>query len=280
MEGRTRILPQGSRPFQSRTDAAGPTGMSDSFYCKSKVNVVPDSRSHRGAHPADRQLFGSEQLPRLRQACRDLSWLMTRRYASKSALKLVGDRYCLTERQRLAVTRCACSDQALAEMDRGQQAFEANGRSEIWIDGYNVLTSIEAAIAGGVILKARDGCFRDMASMHGTWRRVEETIPAIAHVGESIEQIGIRQCRWVLDRPVSNSGRLKALLLQQAARRGWDWTVELHANPDRVLAEAKATVATADRQILLSCSRWLNLARNVIQRRLPTAWIVDLSVEE
>ncbi len=244
-----------------------------------KVFVVPDSRSHRGAHPADHQLFGSEQLPRLRKACCDLSWLLTRRYASKSALKLVGDRYCLTERQRLAVSRCACSDQALAHMDRGRQPFEANGRSEVWIDGYNVLTSVEAAMAGGAILKARDGCFRDMASMHGTWRRVEETIPAICLLGESIEQIGIRRCHWLLDRPVSNSGRLKAMLVEQASRHGWEWTVELHANPDRVLTEANATVATADRQVLLSCSRWLNLARNVIQLRLPNAWIVDLATE-
>lgn len=241
---------------------------------------MPDSRTHRGAHPADRQLFGPEQLPRLRKACCDLSWLMTRRYASKSALKLVGDRYCLTERQRLAVSRCACSDQALKDMSRGCQAFEVNGRSEIWIDGYNVLTSVEAAMAGGVILKARDGCFRDMASMHGTWRRVTETIPAIYHVGEAVAEIGIRRCHWVLDRPVSNSGRLKALLIEQASLRGWEWTVELHNNPDRMLSEAEATVATADRQILLSCSRWMNLARNVIQSRLPNAWILDLSVEE
>ena len=165
-------------------------------------------------------------------------------------------------------------------MDRGcEKPFKSNGRSEIWIDGYNVLTSVEAAMAGGVILKARDGCFRDMASMHGTWRRVEETIPAICQIGESTEQIGIRRCHWVLDRPVSNSGRLKGILIEQASLHGWDWTVELHTNPDRVLAEAEATVATADRQILLSCARWLNLARNVIQTRSPNAWIVDLSVE-
>jgi hypothetical protein len=56
----------------------------------------------------------------------------------------------------------------------------------LWIDGYNVLTSIEAALSGGVILRARDGCYRDMASMHGSYRKVEETISAIHILGELI----------------------------------------------------------------------------------------------
>jgi hypothetical protein len=29
---------------------------------------------------------------------------------------------------------------------------------------------VEAALAGGVILACRDGAYRDMASIHGTWR--------------------------------------------------------------------------------------------------------------
>ena len=50
---------------------------------------------------------------------------------------------------------------------------------ELWIDGYNALTTIESALSGSVILRARDGCYRDMASMHGTYRKVQETVPAI-----------------------------------------------------------------------------------------------------
>ena len=56
------------------------------------------------------------------------------------------------------------------------------------IDGYNVLTSIEAALAGGIILEARDGCFRDVASVHGTWRKVHETVPAIRNRRTALNQ--------------------------------------------------------------------------------------------
>jgi hypothetical protein len=52
-------------------------------------------------------------LPRLRQAVADFSMLLTKGYADKSSLKLVGDRFSLTQRQRVAVMRGSCSDQQL-----------------------------------------------------------------------------------------------------------------------------------------------------------------------
>nr|GFD16566.1 hypothetical protein [Tanacetum cinerariifolium] len=47
----------------------------------------------------------------LRRAATELSWLLTRGYPPSATLKLVGDRYALTERQRWAVGRAACPDE-------------------------------------------------------------------------------------------------------------------------------------------------------------------------
>src|ERR671939_1175079 len=76
-------------------------------------SVSPDRRQHRGAHPADQVMFTPERMPTLRTATAELSWLLSRAYAVRAALKLVGDRHGLTERQRLAVARAACSDTSL-----------------------------------------------------------------------------------------------------------------------------------------------------------------------
>ncbi len=146
----------------------------------------------------------------------------------------------------------------------------------MWLDGYNVLTTIEAALAGGVILAARDGAYRDMASMHGSYRKVAETMPAIELLARTMAGLDVAECRWFLDRPVSNSGRLKGIIDRLAAARGWPWQVELAPNPDAVLADAPVqtepqpvaaavVVATADSAILNRCRAWFNLAR----RRSP-----------
>jgi hypothetical protein len=238
---------------------------------------LPDQRKHRGAHPEDNQLFAQENWPRLREATRDLSWLLSRGYASASSLKIVGDRYLLDARQRIAIARCACDDAAVSRRRRHQvPAADLEGQ-ELWIDGYNVLTSIESALSGGVILCARDGCFRDMASMHGTYRTVEETIPAIRILGELAAEWNVGGCHWLLDQPVSNSGRLKTLFRKVAEEHGWNWEAELTPAPDRVLCQSDQTIATADSHILDCAQRWFNMARIAIESRIDGAWIVDLS---
>ena len=240
---------------------------------------MPDTRTHRGPHPQDARLFGPEARPQLRQATSDLSWLLSRGYVNPSSLKLVGDRYRLCARQRTAVERAACSDADLARRKAHQvdaQGPLLKGRP-LWLDGYNVLTTIEAALAGGVILAARDGTYRDMASMHGSYRKVAETQPALELLGEVTAGLGVAECLWYLDRPVSNSGRLKKVIERMAAERGWTWTVELVPDPDGILAETDQIVATADSVILDRCHAWFNLARETIASHAPDADVLELA---
>jgi hypothetical protein len=238
---------------------------------------MPDKRTHRGPHPADGKLFAAGAISNLLEAIADFSLLLTKGYAEKSALKLVGDRFSLTERQRLAVMRSACSDEQL--ISRSQRRIELGnlmGKS-IAIDGYNVLITIEAAMSGGVILKGRDGCFRDLASVHGTYRKVTETIPAVELIGQFLQEAGVGKTLWLLDSPVSNSGRLKTLIGELARKNKWNWEIELLLNPDAKLKKIDAIVASSDSVILDTCQRWTNLGAEIIKARVPNAWVVSLS---
>jgi hypothetical protein len=237
---------------------------------------MPDQRRHRGAHPEDGELFAPAWVGRLREAVGDFSWLLSRDYASPSALKVVGDRYGLTARQRTAVMRSSCSDAArIGRLGREISLEEVAGRA-VWIDGYNALTTVETALAGGVVIVGRDGCWRDMASMHGTWKRVEETRPGIERVGERLEEVGAKDVVWFLDSPVSNSGRLKGTIMEIGAARGWGWRVEVVADPDKVLREAQEeVVATADSVVLDACGAWVALAREVA-RKVEGAWVLEM----
>ncbi|MGD0896526.1 MAG: DUF434 domain-containing protein [Thermoguttaceae bacterium] len=238
---------------------------------------MPDQRRHRGPHPDDLRWFAPDAWPVLRQAVADLGWLLGRGYARQSSLKLVGDRHGLVARQRVAVSRCACGDEEAARRVEHQAGPAALRGRPLWLDGYNVLTTVEAALAGGVLLAARDGALRDMASMHGSYRKVEETQPALDLLGRTLARLGVSEAVWLLDRPVSNSGRLKRLMEDRAVARRWPWRVELVADPDRVLVDIPEIVATADSAILDRCRRWFNLARVAIARGVPSARLVDLS---
>ncbi len=237
-----------------------------------------DRRKHRGPHPDDAALFAAAAWPTLARATDDLCWLLSRGYSQKSAVKLVGDRYDLIARQRTAVGRCSCSEADTARrQQRRIEPAELAGRP-LWIDGYNALTTVEAALADGVILPARDGTYRDMASMHGSYRKVAETLPALGRLGRVLGEWGPSECCWYLDRPVSNSGRLKKIIEDLAAEQDWPWRVELVADPDAILSETDQIVATADSFILDRCSRWLNLARETVERTVPEARVIESGI--
>ncbi len=238
---------------------------------------MPDKRTHRGPHPADAKLFADAIIADLRSAIADYSLLLTKGYAEKSSLKLVGDRFSLTERQRLAIMRSACSDRQLTfRKSREVKIAELCGRP-IVIDGYNVLITIEAAMSGACVFKGRDGCFRDLASIHGTYRKVAETIPAVELIGQFLKEHNAGDCLWLLDSPVSNSGRLKALIGELAQKNGWNWEIRLSINPDAELIKTDLTAASSDSVVLDGCRRWVNLARAIIEEKVPEARIIDLS---
>jgi hypothetical protein len=241
--------------------------------------LSPDIRQHRGAHPADKLLFSEDQLPLVRRATTELSWLLTRGYKMQSSLKLVGDRFALTARQRLAVSRAACSDQDL-ERRRRFCVFAADVNHEkLLVDGFNLIITVEAALSGGLLLFCRDGCIRDLSSVHGSYRSVTETEDAICLIGKALEEFMPVGVTWFLDRPISNSGRLSAKIADLASRHRWSCDVRVVFNPDKEIVLAKGIAVSSDSSILDRVERWLNLGAYLIAQDLRRFWLVDLRPE-
>ena len=207
----------------------------------------------------------------------ELSWLLSRGYASPSALKLVGDRYQLKLRQRQAVLRCACSDEAMNQRLATLEPLSAIRNQTIWLDGYNVLTTVEAALGSAMVLIGRDGVARDLQSVHGTYRKVAQTRPAAIAIGRVLADAGAAEVRWLLDQPVSNSGRLKTALVDIATEHQWPWHVELAPDPDAMLGEQTQLIASADSVVLDAAHRWVNLAREVVAIAAPRPWVINFA---
>ena len=141
------------------------------------------------------------------------------------------------------------------------------------IDGFNVVIIVESALAGAVLVRGRDGVLRDLASVHGNYRRVETTQQALATIHAAITAAAPSSVAWYLDRPVSNSGRLRDWILELEP----SWTVELPFDPDPVLAQSNAVVATADANILDGDVSWIDLPAETTATQAEAAWVVDLS---
>jgi hypothetical protein len=226
---------------------------------------MPDSRHHRGPHPDDARLFAPAGLDRLREATADLGWLLERGYSDKAALALVGDRFQLHRRQRMAALRCACPPSLAARRRAGRVGPEDR---DVVVDGFNVLVTTEAALSGAVLLRGLDGLVRDLCGVHGSYRKVTETARAIELLVARLE--GARSVTWYLDRPVSNSGRIAALLRHAGQQ------VELSDTVDGDLIASALPVATADGPVLDRATAGVDLTGALVAE-LERPWLVDLS---
>ncbi len=232
---------------------------------------------HRGQHPQDARLFSEKYRPALRAATTDLSFLLTRGYAVQGALELVGNHYQLHQRQRKAVRGAACSDQSLA-WRREHCVSQSNLPGQVLVvDAYNVLITAESLLSGGIVIRGRDGNLRDLAGVHGAWRKVEETVPALETLGQVMVSCGVREVQWLLDRPVSNSGRLRVLMQDLARERGWPWTVVTIDRVDRTITESEGIVVTSDGWILDRVRSWTSLLPALLSETGMEERFLDLS---
>ncbi len=241
---------------------------------------MPDKRRQRGPHPRDSRDFSLAGVATLRTAVKELSTLLSWGYSHKAAVTLVGDRHLLRVRQRKALSRCAASDAACQDRLSRRVKLQAIAGEQLWIDGYNALLTVEAAMSGGVILIGRDGAARDLASLSRHYRDVLTTGPALEAITAMLHRAEVGGVRWLLDRPISNSGRLAARIraIGEAAGRSDD--VDLVASPDRLLKETSHPIATADSAILDRCQRFVDLAGETIEEHVPNAWVIDFSGQE
>ena len=232
---------------------------------------------HRSVHLNDKALFSGEQLRRLHDAVYEFCWLLNRGYARHSVIRLVGDHHQLVKRQRLAISRAACSNINRELRNARRLEIEQIKDRQLVIDGFNLIITVETAMAGGLLLRCCDGCVRDIASIHGTYRQVHETRQAVELIGNVLQSFSPASVLWLFDKPVSNSGRLAEMMRDIAKAHRWNWQVSLIENPDQVILGGDKVAITSDSAILDGEVQWVNLGAYLIKNHFHESWLIDFS---
>lgn len=221
---------------------------------------------NRGKNTGDDALFGSEkQNDKLKQAVEDMCYLLSREYPEKAASDLVGNRYRLKTRQIQAFRGASASAAQLQNRQLKQVEASALQEKTVYLDGFNVLILLESLLSEAYIFEGLDGCIRDLSGVHGTYKRVNQTQRAIELVAAFYQKNHIRKLIWIFDKPVSNSGRIKQIVLEFAEQNQLNWEADLHFNPDQFLAESSGIIISSDAWILDHCKKWFNLIGYLIR---------------
>lgn len=241
---------------------------------------MSESRGHRGPAPNDEVLFAEVTWPALKTATLELSWLLSRGYVMLSGLKLVGDRHALTARQRAAVERAACAAEVAQGRRQKRVSIDALRGQVVAIDAFNVLIVSESAFSNAPIFRGQDGALRDLGGVHGSWRRVQETEPVLLALAALLRDAEVARVRFFIDRPVSNSGRLRALIDEVFSHAAPSLPLEIELVPSAdpsLREEHDAIIASADGWVIDGSTRWIDLPSVLVEEREQAIWLVDLS---
>ncbi|WP_099314103.1 DUF434 domain-containing protein [Clostridium paraputrificum] len=231
--------------------------------------------TRRGYVPTDEKEFKNQSLNKLYKASEDLLYLLNRGYKIKGASTFVGNHYLLSERQRLALVRGISKYDDVIKR-KSKEITNLSNIEVVNIDGFNTIITLEVALSNSLIIKSMDETIRDLAGLRGTYSVIDKTEVAIKLIGEFLLEHKIKKTIFYLDRPVSNSGRLKMKILEIFEGLELQIEVENIDNVDSIL-KSKENVVSSDAIILDNCISWINLNRNIIEEKLSNENCIDFS---
>ena len=216
----------------------------------------------RGYVPEDGKNFAPEVIEKMQHASRHVCYLINEGYDLKQASTFVGNHYVLSDRQRMAIVRSVATKEQLATR-KAKEVHSLSG-AEVWIDGFNTIITLEVLLSDSILFDCMDGTIRDLAALRGTYRIIPETEEAIRIMLNALEQMEVASVRILLDKPVSNSGRLKSLMAEVGENKSFDLDIQVLDEVDKMLWE-KDNVITSDSIILDHCRSWVNLMKRCIE---------------
>ena len=228
----------------------------------------------RGYVDKDEELFGGSQRAKILSAANDARWLMNRGYSAESAITFTSNHYLLTSRQRMAIFRSILNDED--KTTRLKKEILKPG-TEVLIDGLNIIITLETALSHSLVLRGDDGVLRDVAGLHGTYRIIDKTAKAIKLILQTLSNLDVGKATFILDKPVSNSGSLKQLILEISRNFNLEVVAELDMNPDQIFVD-KENVISSDGPVILRSSSWFNLNSMIVRDMIPDTWVFNFEL--
>jgi len=153
----------------------------------------------------------SEILRRLEAPLLDIRYLLDRKYPKKSAITYVSNRYGLTKDERNILTRIACEKDISNDRKRKIVSIEFIRDKNLFIDGYNVLITVESLILGYPVFLCDDGILKDVRSLFRRYKIGFITKEALSMIEMITSKYTPKEIVIIFDSQISRSGDLSKM---------------------------------------------------------------------
>lgn len=200
--------------------------------------------ARRGYQARDAEDFSGEGLRTLQRAAGHVTWLMDQGYRKEAAVRFVGDHFQLSLRQREALTRGLDPSEKIWKRRSKRTSAESLAGKSVIVDGFNTVITLETAFSRGTLIRGRDGAVRDLAGLHGSYRIIPETEQAILLLFGMLKKADVRFVLILLQRQISNSGRLRELFGKIGSDLGVLFSAAVMDDPAEEMREQPNLITT------------------------------------
>ena len=211
--------------------------------------------------------------PDLWKAATDFRFLLNQGYPRDASLTLVGNRYNLDSDHRHLLRRGVFSSSVVEQRKNKKVSLEEIRGMTVAIDGYNCLITLESALKAKAILLADDAFIRDISGVSGTYRESPETTQALDLIVDLLIAAASAEVLFLLDAPISASGKLAARIRGLMAERGLPGDAQAVKVPERVMARYEGIIVTSDTALIDQNEQVFDLAGHLITQHLRIPFI-------
>jgi hypothetical protein len=210
--------------------------------------------------------IGESNFTFIKEAAADFRYLLSRGYARRAALALVGNRYQLDHTARQLLHRGVFAPDA-AQARRGKlRLLRDLAGQPLGIDGHNVLITLECGLRGLPLVAADDGFIRDVGQVSGAFRASPQTEQALIFLADYLQGQQAGPVRVFYDAPLSRSGELAQCTRELWTARGLAVTAAAVPVPERELFLRAGPIASSDTALIDAHEVVVDLAGEIIRR--------------
>lgn len=153
---------------------------------------------------------------KINKAKEEVEWLINREYKLDTVVTFISNRYQFSNRQRDCIKRVVCTNEQKEIWKSKVLSIDKLSEGTIYIDGLNLIITLEVALSKGTLIVRIDDNIRDLAELRWTYK--------------------------VINKTVFNSGNLKYKILECVKNINIDVNVELVNNADVILEKLDRVV--------------------------------------
>jgi hypothetical protein len=222
--------------------------------------------------PGGNDTFDDAAIERLRRAAEEVAWLTGRGYAVDDIAELVAKHHALTDAHRAALAKGTCSEPQYRRRAARELEAEDVSRRPLAIDTFDVLATIEAALAGRPVLQTLDGTMRAFGIDRAAYVPGPHADDALDRIFALTKELRPSVVRFVVDDARAAPIR-ETIDARAKAQKAKAETVVVPNAPAALRKERH--VVTGDADTLDACAAWFNLVGRVVEG-IATAKVIRL----